>query len=44
MPDITPFKGEQCCGDKKSEERVTPVVGCSADGSERLPVSVIEKI
>jgi hypothetical protein len=38
MPDETlSFKGEQCSGGKKSKERVTVMVGCNADGSEKLP-------
>jgi hypothetical protein len=42
MPNKTlSFKGEQCSGGKKSKERVTVIVGCNADVSEKLSLFVI---
>lgn len=35
------FKNEQCSGGKKSKERLTVLIGCNSDGSEKLPILVI---
>jgi hypothetical protein len=37
------FNGEQCFGGKKSKERGAVMVGCNADGSEKLPLFVMGK-
>jgi hypothetical protein len=45
MSDITlSFKDEQCSGGKKSEERVTVMVGCNADESQKLPLFLIGEV
>lgn len=44
LPDKTmAFKEDKCYGGKKSKERITVLVGCNADGSEKLPLLVIGK-
>uniref|UniRef100_A0A8C4RRF5 Tigger transposable element-derived protein 4 n=1 Tax=Erpetoichthys calabaricus TaxID=27687 RepID=A0A8C4RRF5_ERPCA len=37
------FKGQSCSGGKLSKERITVLVGCNSDGSEKLPLFVIGK-
>lgn len=37
------FKGQSCSGGKISKERITVLVGCNSDGSEKLPLFVIGK-
>ena len=37
------LRGEKCTGGKKSKERVTVMVACSQDGTEKLPLLVIGK-
>ena len=44
LPDKTlSFKGQQCSGGKKSKERITVMVACNSNGSEKLPLFVIGK-
>lgn len=37
------FKGQKCSGGKKSKERVTVLVACNQDGTDKLPLLVIRK-
>uniref|UniRef100_A0A8C4SEN5 HTH CENPB-type domain-containing protein n=1 Tax=Erpetoichthys calabaricus TaxID=27687 RepID=A0A8C4SEN5_ERPCA len=37
------FKGQSCSGGKLSKERITVLVDCNSDGSEKLPLFVIGK-
>lgn len=37
------FKGQSCSGGKISKERITVLVGCNSDGSEKIPLFVIGK-
>lgn len=37
------FKGEACQGGQKSKQRVTVLFCCNADGSEKMPLTVIGK-
>ena len=37
------YKGEKCTGGKKSKDRVTAMVACNQDGSDKLPLLVIGK-
>jgi len=37
------FRGEKCTGGKKSKERVTVMVACNQDGTNKLPLLVIGK-
>ena len=44
LPDKTlTFKGDKCFGSKTSNERLTVLVGCNADGCNKLPLFVIGK-
>ena len=37
------YKGEKCTGGKKNKDRVTAMVACNQDGSDKLPLLVIGK-
>nr|XP_037272856.1 tigger transposable element-derived protein 6-like [Rhipicephalus microplus] len=37
------FKGKECRGGKKSKERITVLLCCNADGSEKLKLTVVGK-
>ena len=37
------YKGEKCTGGEKSKDRVTAMVACNQDGSDKLPLLVIGK-
>ena len=37
------FKGQKCSGGKNSKERVTVLVACNQDGTDKLPLLVIGK-
>ncbi|GFT01749.1 tigger transposable element-derived protein 4 [Trichonephila clavipes] len=37
------FEEQSCSGEKPSKERITVLVGCNSDGSEKLPLFVIGK-
>ncbi|KAK3753066.1 hypothetical protein QZH41_005505 [Actinostola sp. cb2023] len=37
------FRGEKCTGGKKSKERVTVMVACNQDGTDKLPLLVMGK-
>ena len=37
------FKGQKCSGGKNNKERVTVLVACNQDGSDKQPLLVIGK-
>ena len=37
------YKGEKCTGGKRSKDRVTAMVACNQDGSDKLLLLVIGK-